>query len=192
MIGTAAQIIIWLTRQQNKDQNYEIKEYRDKSHRSLNSNSYFWVLVNKIAKVQRISDTDVHDHLLRDNREYILNKDGVVDWKVSPEAPNKYGILKEPGIDGYSYYIDSGNRVVLHRETGETIIGKTGEQITGRVYWHIKGTRQMNVDEMNRILDAAIFEAEQLDIEVASPDELSRMSAIWEKEYAKYVKKHSD
>ena len=177
-------------REPDRTKLFDLSEHKDRSRpRSLDSNSYFWVIVNKIAKVQRISDTDVHDHLLRDNREYFLNEDGAIDWKVSPMEPNKYNLLKEQTNDGYAYYIDSGIRVVLHRETGEEVKGKNGESITGRVYWHIKGTHEMDSKEMSRILDAAIFEAEQLNIEVATPDQLAEMAALWEK---RHVKKHSD
>lgn len=193
MTGTAEEIAIFLMRQEDRTKLFDIVEHKEAArHRSLDSNSYFWVIVNKIAKVQGISDTDVHDHLLRDNREYMFNETGAIDWKVSPLEPNKYGLLKEHVNDGYEYYIDSGMRVALHRETGEAIKGKKGDQIGGRVYWHIKGTRQMDVREMSRILDAALFEAKQLDIEIATPKQLSEMAALWGEKYAQAHKSLRD
>ena len=46
----------------DKDLNVEIKTHRNK--RSLNANSYFHVLVEKIADERRVSHTEIHNFLI--------------------------------------------------------------------------------------------------------------------------------
>lgn len=153
-----------------------------KKIRSLNANSYFWVLVNKIAKKQHISDTEVHDKLLSENIAYFKNEEGGIDWKVSPIEPNKYGLIVEQIKDDYAYYLDSKMKVSLQKESGDLVKDKANHEVVmGRVYWHIKGTHQMDTKEMSRILESTVFEAKEQGIEVLTPNEIAELTAAWEK-----------
>ena len=145
------------------------------------------LLVNKIAIIQNISDTEVHDRLLADNKAYYMNEEGGIDWKVSPIEPNDFGLIVEQVKDDYAYYIDSKMKVSLKKDSGELVKDKkTGNEVIGRVYWHIKGTHQMNSKEMSRILDSTIYEAQKLGIETATPTELAKMATLWENRYEKH------
>ena len=62
MVGTQKQAINWLL-EQNKDKQYEVKEYSEK--RGLKANSYYWELVNQLANVLRISKEELHLLLLQ-------------------------------------------------------------------------------------------------------------------------------
>ena len=62
MIGTANKVITWLL-EQNKDKQYEVKEYSEK--RGLKANAYYWQLVNELANVLRISKDELHFMLLQ-------------------------------------------------------------------------------------------------------------------------------
>ena len=62
MIGTQKQIITWLL-EQDKEKQYEIKEYKEK--RSLNSNNYAWKLITEIANVMRLSKEEVYLEMLK-------------------------------------------------------------------------------------------------------------------------------
>ena len=62
MIGTQKQIITWLL-EQNKEKQYEIKEYKEK--RSLNSNNYAWKLITEIANVMRLNKEEVYLEMLK-------------------------------------------------------------------------------------------------------------------------------
>ena len=62
MIGTPKQIITWLL-EQDKEKQYEIKEYKEK--RSLNSNNYAWKLITEIANVMRLSKEEVYLEMLK-------------------------------------------------------------------------------------------------------------------------------
>lgn len=160
------------------DADWEIKE--NKKGRSRNANAYFWELVNKIAKACHTTDTDIHDKILVRNIAYYYNEEGGIDWKVSPLEPNNHGLIVEQIREDYVYYLCSKMRVTLTKENGRPATNKKSkEPITGWVYWHIKGTHQMDTGEMSRILDDTIFEAKQLGIEVRTPDEIARLEATW-------------
>ena len=150
--------------------NLTVKEYKEK--RSLDANAYFYVLVNKIAEELKISDREVHDKLLSENLCFIYN-DGVMDWKVTDTEPNKYGLLRE----GSNYFIDSLNKVVLTK----------GKPKVGRIYWHIKGSHQMDSKEMSRLIGSTITEAKQLGIETMTPDEIERMVQQWDVKKGKSI-----
>ena len=176
---TEAVTMLTQLQSENPDARFDIELHREK--RSKNANSYFWELVSKIAKKQRISDTEVHDHLLSDNREYYRNEDGGIDWKVSCLEPNAYGLIVEKVKDDYAYYIDSKMRVKLKKPDGKNAKDKDGNDVVGIVYWHIKGTHQMTRKEMSRIIDSAIFEAKKLDIEVEPPEKINMMLDLWKR-----------
>ena len=62
MVGTQKQAINWLL-ENDKDKQYEVKEYTEK--RGLKANSYYWELVNQLANVLRISKEKLHVLLLQ-------------------------------------------------------------------------------------------------------------------------------
>lgn len=158
---------------------WDIDEHQEKKMRSLSANSYFYVLCNKIAIKQRISDVEVHDRFLSENRYYYENEDGGIDWKVSPVTPNAYGLIKEKVGMYYEYYVDSGMIVKLEKATGDKVKYKGGEEVAGHVFWHIKGSHEMTSVEMARLLDSVVFEANQLGIETLTHDEQARLTALW-------------
>jgi hypothetical protein len=186
MTGDATAILMYLMQAQKEkpDAKWDLTEHKDRKHRSLDSNSYFWLLVNKIAVKQHISDAEVHDRLLSENIAYYKNEEGGIDWKVSPIEPNAFGLIVEQIKDDYAYYLDSKMKVALKKEDGgDLVLDRDGCEVIGRVYWHIKGTHQMNSKEMYRIIDSTVFEAKQLGIETATPEEIARMNALWGKKH---------
>ena len=62
MIGTQKQLINWLL-DQEKDKQFEIKEYRPK--RSLDSNAYAWVLLGKLQDKLHIPKEDIYRDLIK-------------------------------------------------------------------------------------------------------------------------------
>lgn len=62
-----------------------------------------------------------------------------------------------------------------------------GEHDGKSQYLLFKQTHTLDTTEMTRLIDGAITEAKQLDIETATPQELARMEAMWEKSH-----KHSE
>ena len=62
MVGNSQQIIQWLFNQ-DREQLYEVKEYKEK--RSLNANAYAWKLITEIANVLRLSKEEVYLAMLK-------------------------------------------------------------------------------------------------------------------------------
>lgn len=67
MIGSPDNIIVWLT-QQPDDKVFEVKEYRKK--RSLNANSYAWVLCSSIANILGSTKEEVYKKVIREVGEF--------------------------------------------------------------------------------------------------------------------------
>lgn len=160
-------------------------KYRKK--RSLDANSYFWVLINKITEVQRyISDMYLHDKFLSENRAYILDEQGALVWDVTSEEPDQFGLVKRKTGDGhFAYWIDSGMVVNLEFQNGinkgkKLVDKRTGEPTQGHVMWRIKGTHEMDSKEMSKIIDSVVFEAKELGIETMPPAEIERMLSEWQ------------
>jgi hypothetical protein len=63
MFGKANDIIKWLLNQ-DKDIQFEVKEYKPK--RSLNANDYYWVLLNKIADMLKVNKEQLHFKFLKE------------------------------------------------------------------------------------------------------------------------------
>ena len=60
--GTKNELITWLLSQKDNIK-FEIKEFKEK--RSLNQNSYYWQLINKLSFKIRIPSEEIHIELLR-------------------------------------------------------------------------------------------------------------------------------
>lgn len=156
----------------DKELTISIGEY--KNIRSLRANRYFWELVNKIAVATGLSDSDVHDQFLVDNLSFVY-KDGAVEWRVDDSEPNKYGLIY---VDE-NYYLYRGEKVTLSKADGDFYRTKDGSPKTSNIYYHIKGSHQMNTKEMARLIDGVVSEAKDLGIETLPPDELERMKQAW-------------
>lgn len=186
--GNKEAVLLFIAGQQDADKLWDISEHKEKKKRSLESNSYFWILVNKIAEHQKISDTEVHDRFLSENICYFYTDDGAFDWKTSPREPNQYGLMKEKAAHGYNYWLFAGYKVKLQKEDGTVCKDPQGNEITSNVYWHIKGSHQMDTKQMGRLLESVVYEAKNLGIETATPAELAEMQRLWEERYGKEQK----
>ena len=186
--GKRPEMTLFFLALKDDDTVFDLVKHAEPKKRSLDSNSYFWVLVNKIAKNQKLSDAEVHDKFLSENICYFYNEDGAFDWKTSPREPNKYGLMKEKVADGYSYWMFAGYKVKLQKEDGSVCKDPQGNDITSNVYWHIKGSHQMDSVQMNRLISSVVYEAKNLGIETATPQELEEMQRLWEARYGKEQK----
>lgn len=130
----------------------EIKKHSEK--RSLNANSYCWVLIGKIADVLGSTKEEIY-------REYIKDK----------------GIYKIITID--STAVTTFKRVWEDRglgwvcETSNTKIAGLTDVIA---YY---GTSSYNKKQMANFIDYVVQEAKELGIQTATPDEVARMKSMW-------------
>ena len=123
MKGKVKDIIEWLF-EQDKDKIYEIKEVKEK--RSLNSNSYLWLLCTKISEIINLPKEEVYIKMLEDYGVSLL----------IPLAPkyNPNGFFK------YYKYFDKG---VLNEK----------ECIWYKV---LKGSSQYDSKEMSVLLNGVV------------------------------------
>lgn len=133
-----------------KDKELEItvKPYRNK--RSLDQNSYAWVLIGKIGDKLRASKDDVYLTMLKR-----YGQGGVI--KV---APGKEQVV----LSALKYY-----------EPHEKLYSETEKYY--RVW---AGSSGYNTEEMTVFLDGIISEAKELGIETLTPDELAQMRSLEE------------
>lgn len=144
-------------RTKDKELNIEIKEHREK--RSLNANSYFHVLVDKIAEIQGVSHSEIHNHLIS---EY-----GFVDEDIK-------NIILDDNIPWQK--LDN-----IHlRPTTFTKVLDNGRLY--RVYYVMRGSHTYDTKEMSRLIDGTVSEAKELGIETMTPNEIERMKQQWGKE----------
>lgn len=153
-----------------------------RNKRSLDANAYFYVLVNKIAERAKLSDIEVHDKLLSQNLAYVI-ENGAVDWIVADWKSNAHRLVKlavtEHGKQQFKYYYDSLQDVALNKPNGEPYRDSEGNPKTSRIFWHIKGSHEMDTKEMARLIDATVAEAKDLGIETMTPADIEKMKQMW-------------
>lgn len=127
-----------------------VKQYREK--RSLDSNAYAWVLMQKIAEA-------VHSD----------------KWSVYLEMLEKYSrafthVIVRPDVVPR---FEAEWRTV--RNLGEiTVNGQTGIQL--QLYF---GSSTFDTKEMSVFIDGIVEECRQLEIETLPPNEIERMKREW-------------
>ena len=135
-----------------KPEEYELI-IRKKTHkRSLDANSYYWLLVNKLARVMGISDDELHRKMLEDY--------GVFDTK-----------------DGEIVTFTARADIEVSKFVKYTKVLATG-RINGLQavkYGVLKGSSEMNSKEFSDLLDGLIHECKEQGIETLPPHELEQI-----------------
>jgi len=128
---------------------WELSIEKVRKKRTLDSNSYCWVLIGKIADILRASKEDVYFNALKHYGQ---------STAVSVRADiNVKGVFK--------YYEDFGSG---------TINGKDFTHY--KVY---KGSSEFDSREMSVLIDGVISDAVDLGIEVRTPAEIEHMKSLW-------------
>jgi len=134
----------------------EIKKHREK--RSLNANSYFHVLANKIAEVMNIGDDEGKVGLVLEYGTIMQDGNGKnVGFKL-PEGVDVSSIYK------YAKWFDS-----------RTENGKAFD-----CYILYEHTHKYDSKQMARLIDGAVYEAKELGIETMTPADLELLKANWQ------------
>jgi hypothetical protein len=146
MVGNAEQIVKWLFTQ-DRDKTFEVKPYRQK--RSLNANSYAWVLINEMANVLRTSKDEVYQEMLkRYGQSQVIS------------------VLSEIDISKFVKYYEPIGTAHLQ-----------GKDFTH--YRCFIGSSEYDSREMSILIDGIISEAELLGIETLPTTAIERMKALW-------------
>lgn len=130
----------------------ELKKYRKK--RSLDSNSYQWILCTKIAEKLGTSKEEVQDLMIQRYSDFDKDEDGYITITMLDRIP----VSKLGG----------------HWK----LIGQNGKFNS---YMRLVGSSEMDSAQMARLLEGVVSEAKELGIETETPDEIERMKALWQK-----------
>jgi len=154
MTGTPEECVRWLFNQ-DKEKKFTIKEYR--KNRSLNANSYCWVLLGKIADVIGSTKEEVYVDYIRHKGIFRIIR---MDNK-SVETFMK--IWTEKGL-GWVCEASESNK----------------EGLTDVTAYY--GTSSYNTKQMANFIDYVVQECKNLGIETKSEEEINALIAGWENE----------
>lgn len=157
MIGTPIELIRFLS-EQEQDKKFDLEEHKEK--RSLDSNSYFHVLCDKLRQKLGISMAACKNDL--------ITSYGQIDY----DEHGKQIVLKA------NIPVESmREQEYLHCKP---VKAESENVIFYRVY---RGSHTYNTAEMSRLIEGTISECKEQGIETATPDELARMAALWERKH---------
>ncbi len=131
----------------------EVKPYRKK--RSLDSNAYFWVLVDQLAAKLGRGKTEIY-------KEYIREVGGVSDTVcvVNSAVERFRSQWQGKGLGWFTEATES-------KIEGCTIV---------TVYY---GSSTFDTAQMSRLLDMCIEDCKEQGIQVETPEEIARMKVLW-------------
>ena len=139
----------------NKLYNLEVKEHRQK--RSLDANAYAWVLIHKLAAVERITPEEV----------YLLN---------IPKVGNNYTpvCLRECDVQRFIKSWESNGLGWPVKDLGPS-------QVPGcRNLMAYHGSSTYDTQQMSVLIDNLVQDCKALDIETLTPDKLALLKEEWQ------------
>ena len=126
-----------------------------KEQRSLSANSYFHVLVGKLAAKVGATNTAVKNKMIREYGQYEYVGESIPTYLVKPEFAEE--IMNNPAVHF-------------------TKVGFEGDRIKLAV---MRGSHTYNSAEMARLIEGTISECKEQGIETLPPEELKKMLDIW-------------
>jgi len=137
--------------------NIEVKAYRQ--GRSLSANSYFHVLVDKLANELKTSKPYMKNLMLNRYGQLAIEEDGIVPMIVRDD-------------------VDMMEREEIHlRPTDKVREMDDGKPY--RVHLLVRGSHTYNTHEMSILIDGTVSECKEQGIETMPPNELDKIKALW-------------
>ena len=146
----------------DKKATYDLTLHQDNKKRSLSQNAYYWKLLEQMAVKSHIAKAELHNINLR----HLALISYVADKPVYVLLPDTDEVEKQTLL-AETYHLAPRR---------ETKVGNDG--ITYRWYVMLRGSSEMNVQEMNALLSFAVQDAKAMGIEVLTPDELEHMKEL--------------
>jgi hypothetical protein len=134
----------------------EFSWYREK--RSLNANSYFHLLVDKIAKAMQLGADEVKERMVL---EY---------GAIATENGERLVVALPKSANVKSYY-------PYAKWIGD-FTAKNKQQYSQYLFY--KQTHTLDRAEMQQLIEGVVYEAKELDIETRTPQELDELCSLWE------------
>ncbi len=126
--------------------------------RSLNANSYFHVLVDKIAKAMQLGADEVKTKM-------------VLEYGTPANESGEQVIVALPQTADATAYYPYAKWIADFK-------AKNGQAYSQYLFY--KRTHTLDKEEMARLIDGVVYEATELEIETRTPDELARLIENWE------------
>ena len=164
MQGTSKDLIMFLM-DAPKDKTWVLEEYKEKKHRSLDSNAYFHLLVDKLRQKLNISFACCKNHLIASYGQIMYLEDN------------------EPMI----YKTNAPEEYMMELETIHTKCIRVQEENGINVYFYrvYRGSHTYNSIEMNKLITGTVEECKAQDIETLTSNELEHMAKLWEQKYGR-------
>lgn len=167
MTGNTQQVLMWLF-DMDKDAVWDIEPHKERKGRSLNANSYFHVLVQKLAQAQNppISLAACKNMMIAayGQPEYIDGQQAIIKSNVPQEKMQEIEYL-------------------------HTALVKISEENGTECYFYriYRGTHTYNNIEMQKLIEGVVQECKDAGIETATPAEVQKMIEVWGQKYVKKI-----
>ena len=167
MTGNTQQVLMWLF-DMDKDAVWDIEPHKERKGRSLNANSYFHVLVQKLAQAQNppISLAKCKNMMIAayGQPEYIDGQQAIIKSNVPQEKMQEIEYL-------------------------HTALVKISEENGTECYFYriYRGTHTYNNVEMQKLIEGVVQECKDAGIETATPAEVQKMIEVWGQKYVKKI-----
>ena len=159
MTGNTQQVLMWLF-DMDKDAVWDIEPHKERKGRSLNANSYFHVLVQKLAQAQQppVSLAKCKNMMIAayGQPEYIGKQQAIIKSNVPVEKMQEVEYL-------------------------HTACVKVSEENGAEVYFYrvYRGSHTYTVEEMQKLIEGVVQECKDAGIETATPAEIAKMIDVW-------------
>ena len=161
--GKREEMTLFFLGLRDDDTVFDLIEHKEK--RSLNSNNYYWQLLEKLAVKTHVPKQELHNINLR-HLGLMERIDGQVVSVLLPdtEETEKKTLLAD------TYHL---------APTRKTQTGANGKPC--RWYVMLRGSSDMNVQEMSALVDLAVQDAKAQGIETLTPADLAHMRELEQK-----------
>lgn len=157
-IETDSNILAQVEEIQDKDLSCKLSMYHQK--RSLNANSYMWVLVGKLEKELSKNDEKVTKDLIY--QSYIKNYGRSVEYQIPDEAIKAMtAVWNAYGLGWFAEVVDDGN------------------QPDTKIVRYYYGSSCYSRNRMSRLIKAVVADCDALGIQTMTPRELQTLIDRW-------------
>lgn len=141
----------------DKELSIELKQYRPK--RSIDANSYFWVLCDKLSLKLKMPPKEIY-------RQYIKDVSG--NSYISPvRLKDKDKAIAFWESHGIGWVCD---------DTGSSKI----DGCTNLIYY--AGSSTYDTEQMSRLIELIVFDCKENNIETKTPEEIANLLSLWGEE----------
>lgn len=140
-----------------------IKIGKATTKRSLDANSYYWLLLGKLSKALNISNPYCHNLMLRRYGTF-EEFDGQVAYWVLPDTDD----ATKKADEAETYHI---------KPTSQVRQGKDG--VMYRTYILLKGSHDYTKEEFSKLLEGLVDECKHAGIETRSKEEIDSLLGQW-------------